>query len=174
MSTTIGLTEDQKALTRAAEWICITIGPKIVTDQLRTLIKHEQKLAWIVKNDPRAITPEQRAMLAARADLIFCNGREREFLESTPVGTTRPGQIIVETQGRHGATFQRDGESTFVAAEPINVTDPTGAGDTFAGGVIASILNGAHEPEVFGRAGMEAARTLLLARKSEETESMKE
>jgi ribokinase len=151
--------------------VCITIGPKLVTDQMLTLITPEQKLVWIVKNDPRAITPGQTAELAARADLIFCNGKERDFLEGarSDIAMRRAGQTIVETQGRRGAVFLRDGESTFVAAEPVDVIDPTGAGDTFAGGVIAAMMNGETEYEAIGRAGNAAARALLLNRKSEES-----
>lgn len=169
----IGFTEEQQSLMRQAEWICITIGPKLATDQLLDLIAPEQKLAWIVKNDPRAITPEQTAALAARADLMFCNGKERDFLERarTSGAARRAGQTIVETQGRRGALFLQDGTSTLVAADPIDVTDPTGAGDTFAGGVIAAIMNGQTDPEEIGRAGNAAARALLLTRKSEENES---
>lgn len=169
----IGLTEAQRVLIRGAEWIGVTIGPKLVTEQLLDLIRPEQKLAWIVKNDPRAITPEQTAALAIRADLIFCNERERSFLDGGRAerDAVREGQILVETQGRRGAIFMRDGDRRFVAADPIEVTDPTGAGDTFAGGVIAAIMNGMTDLNEIGHAGNAAARTLLLERKSEEIES---
>lgn len=167
----IGLTDQQRKLVRAADWIAITIGPKVVTEELLTLIRDDQKLAWIVKNDPRAITPEQTAALATRADLIFCNGRERAFLESARNGKTVPreNQLIVETQGRRGAMFLRKDERRFVAAEPVDVTDPTGAGDTFAGGVIAAIMKGETDLDAVGLAGNAAARALLLERKSEES-----
>jgi ribokinase len=169
----IGLTDEQRKLIRDAEWIGITIGPQVVTGELLRLIRNDQKLAWIVKNDPRAITPEQTATLASRADLIFCNGRERAFLESARNGNAAPraGQILVETQGRRGAVFLRGGESRFVPAEPLDVTDPTGAGDTFAGGVIAAIMNGETDLDAVGLAGNASARALLLERKSEESES---
>ncbi|MVA56495.1 carbohydrate kinase family protein [Agrobacterium vitis] len=168
----ISLSDTQRALIRDADWIGITIGPKSVTDEVLSLIRPDQKLAWVVKNDPRAITPEQSAKLALRADVIFCNGRERAFLESACEGRTtmRDGQILVETQGRRGAFFIRDGESRFVVAEPMNVTDPTGAGDTFAGGAIAAIINGETDLETIGQAGNAAARTLLLDRASQEIE----
>ena len=167
----IGLTDQQRKLIRDADWIGITIGPKVVTEELLVLIRDDQKLAWIVKNDPRAITPEQTAALATRADLIFCNGRERAFLESARNGSIvrRENQLIVETQGRRGAVFLREGESRFVAAEPVDVTDPTGAGDTFAGGVIAAIMKGETDLDAVGLAGNAAARALLLERKSEES-----
>jgi ribokinase len=167
----IGLTDGQRLLITEADWIGITIGPKVVTDQVLSLIRDDQKLAWVVKNDPRAITPEQTAALAARADLIFCNGRERAFLESARDAgrAIRDNQLIVETQGRRGAVFLQNGDSHFVAAEPLDVTDPTGAGDTFAGGVLAAIMNGETDLDTIGLAGQTAARALLLERKSEES-----
>jgi len=169
----IALTGKQRQLIEAADWVSITIGPKPVTDELLELIRPEQKLAWIVKNDPRAITLEQTVTLAARANLIFCNGRERAFLESARGHNIAmpDGQIIVETQGRRGAVFLRGDESRFVPAEPIDVTDPTGAGDTFAGGVMAAILRGETDLGAMGQAGNAAAQALLLERKSEESES---
>ncbi|MDB5555232.1 MAG: hypothetical protein JWL86_5216 [Rhizobium sp.] len=171
LPTGIGLTGAQRALIATSDWIGVTIGPKDVTTELLALIRDDQKLAWIVKNDPRAITPEQTTALFARADLVFCNGRERAFLEESRGENFSPrvGQIVVETQGRQGALFLRGGESCFVAVEPVEVTDPTGAGDTFAGGVIAAIMKGETDLEAIGRAGNAAARALLLDRKAEES-----
>lgn len=167
----IGLTEAQRELIASSDWVCVTIGPKQVTDELLALLSDDQKLAWIVKNDPRAITPEQSAALFERADVVFCNGRERAFLEEARAAgrTPRAGQILVETQGRRGALFLRGEESRSVAAEPVDVADPTGAGDTFAGGVLAAIMKGETDLEAIGRAGNAAARALLIDRKSEES-----
>lgn len=167
----IGLDAAQRDLIETSDWVGVTIGPLAVTDQLLGLLRNDQKLAWVVKNDPKAITPEQSAALYERADLVFCNGRERAFLEDARAAgrTEREGQIIVETQGRRGALFLRGEESRFVAAEPVEVIDPTGAGDTFAGGVIAAIMKGETDLETIGRAGNAAARALLLDRKAEES-----
>jgi ribokinase len=167
----IGLDAAQRRLVEGAAWLAVTIGPASVTDQLLALLRDDQKLAWIVKNDPKAITPAQSAALFERADLVFCNGRERAFLDEARAAgqTPRAGQIIVETQGRRGALFLRGQESRFVAAEAVEVVDPTGAGDTFAGGVIAAIMKGETDLEAIGRAGNTAARALLLDRKAEES-----
>lgn len=167
----IGLDAAQKHLIEGSDWVGVTIGPMAVTDQLLAMLRADQKLAWVVKNDPKAITPEQSAALYERADLVFCNGRERAFLDEARAAgrTARGGQIIVETQGRRGARFLRGDENHFVAAEPVEVTDPTGAGDTFAGGVIAAIMKGETDLEAIGRAGNEAARALLLERRAEES-----
>lgn len=167
----IGLDAGQRHLIETSDWVGVTIGPLAVTDQLLAILRDDQKLAWVVKNDPKAITPEQSAALFERADMVFCNGRERAFLEEARAAgrTPRAGQIIVETRGRSGALFLRGEESRFVAAEPVEVADPTGAGDTFAGGVIAAIMKGETDLETIGRAGNAAARALLLDRKAEES-----
>ncbi|MGV3549331.1 carbohydrate kinase family protein [Rhizobium sp.] len=166
-----GLDAAQRLLIEGSDWVGVTIGPMAVTDQLLAMLREDQKLAWVVKNDPKAITPQQSAALYERADLVFCNGRERAFLEDARAAgrAARAGQIIVETQGRRGALFIRGEENHFVAAEPVEVTDPTGAGDTFAGGVIAAIMKGETDLEIIGRAGNAAARALLLERKAEES-----
>lgn len=167
----VRLTEAQRAAVASADWVGVTIGPKEVTDEVLSLLRDDQKLAWIVKDDPRAITPRQTVALFERADLVFCNGRERAFLDGARAAGRAPrrSQILVETQGRRGALFLRGGESAFVAAEPVEVTDPTGAGDTFAGGVIAAIMKGETDLEAIGQAGNAAARALLLDRKAEES-----
>ena len=167
----IGLDAAQRHLIEGSDWVGITIGPLAVTDQVLGLLRDDQKLAWVVKNDPKAITPQQSAALYERADLVFCNGRERAFLEEARAAGRNPraGQVIVETQGSRGALFLRGEESRFVAAEPVEVADPTGAGDTFAGGVIAAIMKGETDLDVIGRAGNAAARALLIDRKSEES-----
>lgn len=77
----IGLDAAQKHLIEGSDWVGVTIGPKAVTDQLLAILRGDQKLAWVVKNDPKAITPQQSATLYERADLVFCNGRERSFLD---------------------------------------------------------------------------------------------
>lgn len=167
----VGLDAAQRLLIEESDWVGVTIGPIDVTDQILDILRDDQKLAWVVKNDPKAITPEQSAALYERADLVFCNGRERAFLEEARAAgrVPRKGQIIVETRGRRGALFIRGNEDHFVAAEPVEVTDPTGAGDTFAGGVIAAIMKGETDLEAIGRAGNAAARALLLDRKAEES-----
>jgi ribokinase len=167
----VDLDQGQRHLLAAADWICVTIGPPAVTDSVLGLIRDDQKLAWVVKNDPKAITPQQSAALYRRADLVFCNAAERLMLDEAQAGDVRPrpGRIVIETQGRRGAIFHRGGESRLVPAEPVEVTDPTGAGDTFAGGVIAAILKGETDLEAIGRAGHAAARALLLERQAEES-----
>ncbi len=97
----IGLTEHQQQLLAAASWICVTIGPRSATEEVLKIVRADQKLAWIVKNDPNALSSDQAARLASRADVIFCNGRERAFLSEIMSNkkSRKPDQWLIETQG---------------------------------------------------------------------------
>jgi ribokinase len=160
------LTAAQHQAVAAADWVCLTIGPRAITDAVLALIGDRTRLAWVVKNDPRALTPEQAARLAGRADAIFASAAEAEFLAAAFAAAPgrRDGQILVETHGRRGAAVTCRGRMTFVPAEAVSVADPTGAGDTFAGGAIAALIGGETEPAAIAAAGNLAARRMLLAR----------
>ncbi|MCO6187543.1 carbohydrate kinase family protein [Rhizobium sp. L1K21] len=164
------LSEAQKYIIEAASNVCLTIGPKNVTAAVLDMLREDQFLSWIVKNDPDALSSEQASEIAARADIIFCNAREREFLDKARggAGVRRKDQWIVETHGQRGALFDCAGKQCFVPAEALSVRDPTGAGDSFAGGVLAAFINGERDPETLGQSGHQAARVLLNKRKSEE------
>jgi ribokinase len=157
------LSESQRALVAAADWVCVTVGPPSIAEAVLATIAPDRKLAWVVKHDPRSISGTLAARLAARADLICLSHAESGFLREAAVDP-RPGRILIETRGRAGATLTRDGESTTLAASPLAVADPTGAGDSFAGGVIAALARGEAEAEAILGAGHRAARQLLLGR----------
>ena len=168
----LGLSPEQVALIAGADWVCVTIGPPAATEAVLAAIAPDTKLAWVVKHDPRAMSPELAARFAARADLICHSHAESGFLaDALAVGPARPGQIVIETHGRSGATFTRDGQTDFVPTTPIAVSDPTGAGDTFAGGVLASLAKGETDPVLVVEAGHRAAWALLDARRGNEPES---
>jgi len=163
----LGLSDGQKALVAAADWVCVTIGPPAATEAVLDTIGPEAKLAWVVKHDPRAMSPELAARFAARADLICHSLAEADFLAHAieAGGSPRPGQIVIETHGRSGAAFRRDGHTDFVPTAPLAVSDPTGAGDTFAGGVLAALAKGETDPAMVVEAGHRAARALLETRR---------
>lgn len=160
------LNETQAKLVRDADWACVTIGPPSIADAVLATMRPQAKLAWVVKNDPRSISPEQASRLAARASLICCSEAERGFLDAALAGAAAadPDRIVIETRGRAGASFTRGAESVFVPAEPVEAGDPTGAGDTFAGGVLAALARGETRAEAIVGAGHKAARKLLAGR----------
>lgn len=165
----LGLSETQRALIASADWACVTIGPPLATEQVLSALGPSTRLAWVVKHDPKAMSPELAARFAARADLICHSLAEADFLAHAmeASGTVREGQVVIETHGRSGAAFRRHGETQFVPTEPLAVSDPTGAGDTFAGGVLAALATGETDPAAVVRAGHRAARALLETRRND-------
>ncbi len=92
---------------------------------------------WI-SGEPRAL-----ADVLAKVDLLVINDEEARDLskEKNIVKAARairalgPKSVIIK-RGEHGACFFDDGGVFFVPAFPLEeVLDPTGAGDTFAGGL---------------------------------------
>ena len=167
------LSASQVELVGGADWVCVTIGPSAVNDAVLDAIGEATRLAWIVKHDPRAMSVAQAARFAARADLICFSHAEAGFVRQAlaEAGAARPGRVLIETRGGQGAGITRDGQSIDVSAEPLTVTDPTGAGDSFAGGVLAALAKGETDLAAVVRSGHAAARRLLLARQISENES---
>lgn len=82
---------------------------------------------------------------ARRADLVFIGADEGAAL----CGTGDPDELrrllpeprtLVVKQGADGAVGFGDGERVHVPAVPVQVAEPTGAGDAFAAGFIAGTL----------------------------------
>jgi len=166
------LSDAQQALIARADWVCVTVGPPDATSAVLETIRPGTKLAWVVKHDPRAMPVALATRLAVRADLICCSQAERAFVgEVLPSAGLRSDQILIETQGGKGAALTRGGETIAVATTPIAISDPTGAGDTFAGGVLAALAGGATDPATILQAGHHAAATLLSGRRTIEMES---
>ena len=173
MPTISGLTARQTDLIAGADWACITIGPPGVTEAVLQELGERTRLAWVVKHDPRALSPALAARIAARADLICCSQGESAFLKEAldTAGQGRAGRIVIETHGRSGALIMSGGREHFVETAAIQVTDPTGAGDTFAGGVLAALAKGEPDLVAMVEAGHRAARALLDGRRITSNES---
>ncbi len=160
-----GLTARQTELIGVADWLCVTIGPATATQAAIAAMPQHAKLCWVVKHDPRAMPDELAAHMAARSDLIFCSQAERAFVNQAlggkPLGADR---ILVETRGGHGAILFRDGKEWSAKTEGMTLSDPTGAGDSFAGGALAAIIKGEIDPVSVLQAGHTAARAVLAPR----------
>ena len=109
------------------------------------------------------ITSKREALLRTlrRVDLLFVNDAEARQLagESNVVRAARailgmgPRAVVVK-RGEHGALYFSGDETFAASAVPLaSVFDPTGAGDSFAGGFMGYLArNGRHEPPVMRRA----------------------
>lgn len=89
--------------------------------------------------------PEIAASVLDESDLFFMNEKEavRLFGSMTAV-TSRPGQTIFVTRGSEGATIIQGEVTTHLPGSAANVIDPTGAGDTFCGATLTSLVLGQH------------------------------
>jgi 2-dehydro-3-deoxygluconokinase len=103
--------------------------------------------------------------LARRADLVFVGRDEAQALW----GTAAPEQVralvgghnrLVVKDGATGATEFDGPRSCFVPADAVPVVEVVGAGDAFAAGVIAGLLDGAPPARRLRRGHALAARTL--------------
>lgn len=98
-------------------------------------------------------------------DLFFANAREAEALVGTTVGAEQllAGRVatdVVVTYGADGARAVLGGVTCAVAAEPVDVLDPTGAGDAFAAGVLAGYVRGLAPEACLALGARSAARVL--------------
>jgi sugar/nucleoside kinase (ribokinase family) len=111
-----------------------------------------------------AFGPERFAgnLEAVAPDIVFANAAEDRTLGGRP-----PGVYVVKDGPRPVVVTQPDGSvsQVDVPALPGPVSDTTGAGDAFAAGFIAVMLEGASAVDA-ARAGV-AAAGLLLARSGE-------
>jgi ribokinase len=153
------LTDRQADMIAEAGHLCITVGPPHLMEPILSRCRDTTRLYWVLKNDAHCFTPQIRAVLSARADVIFCNRHERDL-----IARRKPDAIIVETRGVEGVAVETDGMTTIVEARTVGVSDTTGAGDTFAGGFIAAMMSGNADPVEAAKAGTAAVFDLLSKR----------
>ena len=79
-------------------------------------------------------------------------------------GPSRKPRLILETRGAEGVALTRDGRVDVFPVDPVAAEDATGAGDTFLGGFLASLIGGNEALATAVAAGAQAARQLLVAR----------
>jgi ribokinase len=81
--------------------------------------------------------------LLVKADLFFMNDNEATALFGSPARAhTRSGALLFVTLGEDGALLIEENKVTHVPARQITEQDPTGAGDTFCGAVLAQLAQG--------------------------------
>lgn len=104
--------------------------------------------------------------LARAADIVFVGRDEAEMLWGPGnVEEIRdllsPAPLIVIKDAAHGAmSYTADGEETFVPSPKIEVVERVGAGDAFAAGYLAALLEGRYAPARLRLGHLVAAATL--------------
>lgn len=159
------LTHAQTALIEDANLLCITVGPPDIAEEALSLISDDCTVAWVTKNDPVSYPEHLRRALGTRARYIFCNRNERAWVNNAlERGTPPKNQLIVETSGGSAVVAQRDDHCTEVDVPPLAFDDASGAGDTFAGGCLTSLIDGEDDLSAIAGAGIAAAAELLRSR----------
>ena len=81
--------------------------------------------------------------LLSKCDFFFMNANEARGMfgsvKDTPI---LDGKIVFVTDGERGADIFAQEQTMHVNAVPAQEVDPTGAGDTFCGAILAGILSG--------------------------------
>jgi len=161
------LTAAQRDLLTGAEFVLLAVGPPALAGEILAAISPSAIVAWVAKTDHAAYPPPVRRAYAGRANYIFCNAGEREFVNASFDTAPKPGQVIIETRGGDGVLVQMHGQEIIVpVAESIETPDTTGAGDTLAGATMAAILTGEDDLEVAIAAGIAQSAELLRSRQS--------
>jgi ribokinase len=112
-------------------------------------------------------------MLFEQADLSFMNENEARGLlgdsdlwgiakhsRSEAARGANPKGLVYVTLGDRGALVFANGQQTHVAGIKANELDPTGAGDTFCGAVLAELARGAN-PVAAAEAGVRLAARVV-------------
>jgi len=159
------LSDAQRSGLASADLVCIAAGPSAVTAALIDWVPPGVTLAWIAKRDAVSFPQALNERLARRADLIFCNASERSMVDAARVSGVKPGQSIIETRGADGVVLESGGRRIELPSPPVRVRDTTGAGDTLAGEVLATLLSANSDLEGAVRRGIDAVRDLLLTRR---------
>lgn len=105
---------------------------------------------------PEAAAPTLRRLVAL-ADVVFAGVEEAQLVLGAGGGTSAaalaeglaalgPAQAVVK-DGARGCTARIDGAGHRLAALPVEVVDPVGAGDAFVAGYLAELLAGRPAPE---------------------------
>lgn len=112
----------------------------------------EEIRSWIDKFYAIVLNEEEAIFLSGHSNVDDALAHFLEFCE-----------VVVIKRGSHGAIGKmRGGEKISIEAEPTTVIDTTGAGDSFAGGFIASFAHHHDLAEAMRRGSHVAARCVAI------------
>ena len=129
-------------LRRAPFVFLANIDPELQLDVLRQMQDRPRLVALDTMNFWIQGKQEALRRVLTEVDVVTINDAEARQLASEPnliraaraLAAIGPRTVVVK-RGEHGALLMADGAFFFVPAYPLeSVYDPTGAGDTFAGG----------------------------------------
>lgn len=155
----------QTELIENADLLGVTVGPPNIGMQAVELVADDAAVAWVAKNDPLSYPEPLRNALGKRADFVFCNVHEREWIDAAMLGRERPEAMIIETNGAKPVKAEFKGKVEYLDVPTLSFNDASGAGDTLAGGCLAAIAGGETSAREIAAAGI-VASTAMLKRRS--------
>lgn len=152
------LNSGQRQLIELCDLLVLMIGPPGVIRGALEAVSEGTAVAWIVKNDPTSLGAGLAAEVGGRANIVFHNAAETAAVLSA-IG--EPDPIVVRTDGPHPITVTSGGSNRQFHVEAVEPSvNPTGAGDAFAGGYIASWRLGMDEASCVAGGVAAAAKPL--------------
>lgn len=143
-----------------ADHLCLTAGPGHLMDPILNARKPSAKLYWVLKNDVSCFTPQICERLSSEADVIFGNRAESHMID----GLTSQSTTIVTTNGTAGVDIYTGGLHIETKVNYVETNDPTGAGDTFAGGYIGALIGGETNQKQAAKIAANSVTQLLMSR----------
>jgi len=121
-----------------------------------------------VVRSPRMADPTPLWACLPHLDIFLCNAAEAMRISGVddPIATAqflrqRGAQAVIVKLGREGCWLDHDAGTMRIAALQVKVTvDTTGAGDAFAAGLVAAILEGANLPDACREGNVAGARVV--------------
>ncbi|HLF28680.1 MAG TPA: carbohydrate kinase family protein [Anaerolineae bacterium] len=105
--------------------------------------------------------PDQARALFEAVDLFFMNENEAHLLfGSIDAARTRSGHTLFVTLGAQGALVIEGDGVTHIPGRPAHELDPTGAGDTLCGTVLAGLARG-EDAVIAAQAGIALAAEMI-------------
>lgn len=161
------LTLEQREIVTLSDWVCVTVGPRVITEAVLACLPASTRLAWAVKSDPDAFPPDLVPRLLARAAVVTFSEAERPFLErSGPLEAQRrrPDQLLVETRGAAGVRYVHRGHAVELPGSRIDDVDTTGAGDRLFASLVAALGRRPDDPPAAVRSAVDATAEFLRLR----------
>jgi 2-dehydro-3-deoxygluconokinase len=139
---TPALSTSARACVRAAVEVARAAGVTVSLD-----FNHRQALwtAEAAAAELRDLTRLADVVFAGEAEAGLVVDEEGPAAQAAGLARLGPRQVVI-TRGPEGAAALIDGVPVTVAAHPVRVLDPVGAGDAFVGGYLAELLAGADAP----------------------------
>ncbi len=142
-------------------YCCPLCDPTLQRDFIRHFHDLGQPTACGTFKEATLRNPEVVKETIELADIFFCNRSEAiELFGSLGQARTEPGKLLFITLSSDGAIVVQGAHATHVPGAPVKELDPTGAGDTFCGTVLAHLLQGDH-PVRAGTSGAVAAAEMI-------------